>query len=110
MAGVSVAQWQFYLAGKNKPAFSTIARFARAAGVSLAWLAYGEEHGSSAIDEELLGEIVDVIEEECARRGARPPAKRYAQLVAYCYREAAAVEGIARPDAAAIRRAFRLVS
>lgn len=115
MAGVSVAQWDRYLAGGASPPFLTIVRFALQAGLSVQWLATGEgsmKGPPSAVDRELLARIVTLVEIEAVRRGSRPPPEKYGGLIAHVYAILSRVAAEERQAGSAevVREVLRLVS
>lgn len=109
------------MTGDREPGFMSIARFARAAGVSLDWLAYGRE--GAVFDEALLVEVIIGVELYLAdvKLSVPPTSKRKARLIAYLYgellRDAAAAAAAAGDDQIApvvdpekIRRLFDLLT
>lgn len=112
LAGVAVPTWQRYLKGEREPGALAVGRLAAAAGIDLHWLLYGKAADAPAdVDEELLREIIELIEEEAARRGHRPDPAKLASLIVHCYLDEAsrAPQQPRRPDPVAIRRLFKLV-
>lgn len=67
--GISRSTLETYLSGQSEPRLSTLRQIADAAGVSIAWLASGDETAltakmpatSGAIDPELMGRVTDKI-------------------------------------------------
>lgn len=138
-AQVSLTQWERYLRGAASPAFLAIARFARAAGVDLNWLAYGsgpkhrapglaesvDAHLRTAVDrlesqrslpqgeldESLLQTAIEAVEMHLAERGRALPSARKAALIAILYAGARQPDvGAAKAiDPVAARRLFRLI-
>lgn len=83
-AGISLSQLKRYISGESEAAVGAIGELAKAAGVSLHWLVYGENSPDmnpskalQAVDEELLTACLEGVEEHLEERGLYlPPAKK----------------------------------
>ncbi|MCH7479732.1 MAG: helix-turn-helix domain-containing protein, partial [SAR324 cluster bacterium] len=75
MAGISESQLYRYIGGESSPTIEPLVQIARAAGVSLEWLAtgYGSRRGGEAVaGMRKLEESLDVADLAPARRGPAP--------------------------------------
>jgi|GEM_PF-1703904 len=99
-AGVGVSTLASWVAGSADPKFSKVAALARAAGVSLDWLAYGEggearsqpPHAANDLNEQLLLDIIAVAEEVWSLAGLSPQPEEKAAKILAVYKEIVAAQ------------------
>lgn len=90
-SGVSVQQVARYLRGASDPNFAAVAGLAADRNVSLDWIYSGSgemlttRRGEASLDEDLLGAVIEVVENVLKERNLELTFDKKAILISNCY-------------------------
>lgn len=94
VAGISPQQLHNLVSGRNKPSLLPMARLTAAAGESMDWLVRGSRSPPTAVDQELLGWVIDDLARVYREEGIEPAAGELGQVAAREYTAAAAAAAL----------------